>query len=195
MEALRKKIREEGRVTENDILKVDAFLNHQLDVAFLNEIGKEFRRIFADRTFTKILTIEASGIAIASIVAQYFGVPVLFAKKSRSQNIDGDTFRSEVTSYTYEKKAFTITVSKKFLNENDKVLIIDDFLAEGNALKGLIDVVKQSNAHVEAIGIVIEKAYQSGGKTLRAEGFDIVSLARIAEMKNGSLTFVEDEEE
>ncbi|HCY06632.1 MAG TPA: xanthine phosphoribosyltransferase, partial [Erysipelotrichaceae bacterium] len=175
MQLLKEKIINEGKVKEGNILKVDNFLNHRLDIQFLQEVGKEFKRIFSDVNINKILTIEASGIAIASIVAQYFdNIPVVFAKKAKSQNLDGDLYTSTVKSYTYSKN-YTITVAQKFLKKNDNILIIDDFLAEGNAMKGLIDVVNQSKANVAGVGIVIEKGYQNGGKDLRNMGIRVES--------------------
>ncbi len=188
MELLKEKILTDGVVREGNILKVDNFLNHQIDIAFMNEIGKEFKRVFADKEVTKILTIEASGIAIASIAAQYFNVPVLFAKKAKSANLDGDLYRSTVKSYTYGKE-YTITVSKKFLNENDKVIIIDDFLANGAALNGLLDVAKQAGASVEGLGIVIEKGFQGGGDALRRAGYNLHSLAVIESMEDCKIVF------
>lgn len=188
MELLEKRILEDGIVKEGNILKVDSFLNHQLDIGLLNEIGKEFRRLFADRKITKILTIEASGIAIASVAAQYFNVPVLFAKKAKSQNLDGELYTSVVHSYTYGKD-YTITVSKKFLSEQDHILIIDDFLAVGKALTGLLDVAHQAGASVEGIGIVVEKGFQEGGRKLRRQGYNLHSLAIIDSMENGNLVF------
>lgn len=188
MELLENKILQDGLVKEGNILKVDSFLNHQLDINLLNEIGKEFKRHFGDAPITKILTIEASGIAIASVAAQYFNVPVLFAKKAKSQNLDGELYTSVVHSYTYGKD-YTITVSKKFLNENDRVIIIDDFLAVGKALNGLLDVVNQAGASVEGIGIVIEKGFQNGGKELREKGYNLHSLAIIDSMEEGKIVF------
>ena len=188
MQLLKDRILNDGIVREGNILKVDNFLNHQIDVAFLNEIGKEFKRLFRDKNITKIMTIEASGIAIASITAQYFDVPVLFAKKAKSKNLDGELYTSTVKSYTYGKE-YTITVAKKFLNENDHVLILDDFLANGAALNGLIDVVKQSGATVEGLGTVIEKGFQGGGVKLRREGYGLHSLAIIESMENCIIRF------
>lgn len=188
MELLKEKILKDGVVREGNILKVDNFLNHQIDIEFMNEIGKEFAKLFADRKITKIMTIEASGIAIASITAQYFNVPVLFAKKAKSKNLDGELYTSIVKSYTYGKE-YTITVSKKFLGENDRILIIDDFLANGAALSGLIDVAKQAGASVEGIGIVIEKGFQGGGDKLREKGYNLHSLAVIDSMENCEIIF------
>ncbi len=188
MELLEKRILQDGTVKEGNILKVDSFLNHQLDVELLNEIGKEFKRLFADKKITKILTIEASGIAIASVAAQYFGVPVLFAKKSKSQNLDGELYTSVVHSYTYGKD-YTITVAKKFLSPREHILIIDDFLAVGKALNGLLDIAAQAGATVEGIGIVVEKGFQEGGKNLRRQGYNLHSLAIVDSMENGKLVF------
>ena len=188
MELLKEKILKDGVVRAGNILKVDSFLNHQLDIAFLNEIGKEMYRIFGDKGITKILTIEASGIAIASVAAHYFNVPVLFAKKAKSQNLDGDLYTSVVKSYTYGKE-YTITVSKKFLNSDEKLLIVDDFLANGAALTGLIDVAKQAGASIEGLGIVIEKGFQGGGDKLREEGYNLHSLAIIESMDDNSIVF------
>ncbi|MGP1568278.1 MAG: xanthine phosphoribosyltransferase [Peptoanaerobacter stomatis] len=191
MKLLEQKILSEGRVKEGNILKVDEFLNHKLDIAFLNEIGKEFKKIFADKKIDKILTIEASGIAIACIAAQYFdNVPVVFAKKAKSQNLDGDCYTSVVESFTY-KKSFTITVAEKFLKKGEKILIIDDFLAEGKAVRGLIDVINQAGAIIEGVGIVIEKGFQTGGKDLRALGLNVQSLCIIESMENGKVQFRE----
>ena len=188
MKLLKEKILKDGVVREGNILKVDNFLNHQIDIEFMNEIGKEFYRLFADKNITKILTIEASGIAIASITAQYFNVPVLFAKKAKSKNIDGDLYTSVVKSYTYGKE-YTITVAQKFLGSEERVLIIDDFLANGAALNGLIDVVKQAGASVEGLGIVIEKGFQHGGDKLREEGYNLHSLAIVESMDNCEIVF------
>lgn len=188
MELLEKRILQDGTVKEGNILKVDSFLNHQLDVELLNEIGKEFKRLFADKKITKILTIEASGIAIASVAAQYFGVPVLFAKKAKSQNLDGELYTSVVHSYTYGKD-YTITVAKKFLSPQEHILIIDDFLAVGKALTGLLDIAGQAGATVEGIGIVVEKGFQEGGKNLRRKGYNLHSLAIVDSMENGKLVF------
>ncbi|MBR5520979.1 MAG: xanthine phosphoribosyltransferase [Oscillospiraceae bacterium] len=190
MELLKNKILTDGIVREGNILKVDNFLNHQLDIEFLNELGKEFYRIFGDKNITKILTIEASGIAIASVTAQYFKVPVLFAKKAKSMNLDGNLYTSSVKSYTYGKE-YTITVAKKFLNENERLLIIDDFLANGAALTGLIDVANQAGASVEGLGIVIEKGFQGGGDKLREEGYNLHSLAIVDSMDDCNIVFRE----
>jgi xanthine phosphoribosyltransferase len=188
MEKLKKKILSEGRVVGDDILKVDNFLNHQLDIVFLNEIGKEFKNRFKNDEITKILTIEASGIAIASIAAQYFNVPVVFAKKVESKNLDKETYQSDVYSFT-KGKTYKIRVSKKYLNKEDKILIIDDFLANGKALLGLKDLVEQANATFVGAGIVIEKGFQKGGDSVRESGIRVESLAIIDSMKNGEIIF------
>lgn len=191
MKLLEQRILQDGIVKEGNILKVDSFLNHQIDVKLMNEIGQELKNIFGHKPITKILTIEASGIAAATIAAQYFDVPVLFAKKAKSQNLDGDLYTSVVRSFTYGKD-YTITVSKKFLNENDHVLIIDDFLAVGSAMKGLIDVCEQAGATVEGIGIMVEKGFQEGGKYLREAGYDLHSMAIIEKMEGTTITFREE---
>ncbi len=164
-------------------MKVDSFLNHQMDIQLFNEIGKEFKRLFAACPINKILTIEASGIGIACIVAQYFDVPVVFAKKAQSINIDGEVYSTKIESFTH-KKIYDVIVSKKFLNENDKVLIIDDFLANGCALAGLIDLVKSAGASIEGIGIVVEKGFQKGGDLIRSKGVRLESLAIIEGMND-----------
>lgn len=189
MESLKQKILNEGRVKEGNILKVDNFLNHRLDIIFLNEIGKEFKSLFSDVKIDKILTIEASGIAIASITSQHFdNVPVVFAKKAKSQNLDGECYTSNVHSYTYGKD-FTITVAQKFISPGDNVLVIDDFLAEGQAIRGLIDVLNQAKANIQGVGIVIEKGFQSGGKYLREQGIKLESLCIIDSMNDGNISF------
>ncbi|MGN0595860.1 MAG: xanthine phosphoribosyltransferase [Ruminiclostridium sp.] len=181
MELLKERIRKDGIVKEGNILKVDSFLNHQMDVELFGEIGKEFKRRFSDCEINKILTIEASGIGIACIAAQSFNCPVVFAKKTESKNIDGEVLTSKVTSYT-KGKVYDIIVSKKFLSPEDKVLIIDDFLANGCALLGLADIVKQSGAELVGAGIVIEKGFQVGGKLVREKGIRVESLAIIDSM-------------
>lgn len=190
MKLLKDRILKDGKIAPGGILKVDEFLNHQIDVALLNEIGKEFKRRFHDKEVTKILTIEASGIGIACITAQYFNVPVVFAKKSKSKNISGEVYKSTVYSFTH-KIQNEIIVSKKFLSKNDKVLIIDDFLANGKALLGLLDIIEQAGAAVLGIGIVIEKNFQSGGEIIRSKGIQLESLAIIESMDDNSLKFKE----
>lgn len=176
MQLLMDRIRKDGVVKQGNVLKVDAFLNHQMDIDLLNEIGKEFKRRFADANITKILTIEASGIGIACIVAQYFHVPVVFAKKTQSVNIDGDVYTTQVESFTH-KRTYDVIVSKRFLGPDDHVLIIDDFLANGCALVGLIELVSSAGASVEGIGIVVEKGFQAGGEVIREMGMHLESLA------------------
>ena len=181
MKLLKDRINKDGIIKEGNILKVDSFLNHQIDIKLLNEIGKEFKRRFANEEVTKILTIEASGIAIACIAAQYFNVPVVFAKKSKTTNIAGDVYTTKVESFTHQK-VYDIMVSKDFLNEGDKVLILDDFLANGQALIGLSQLVKDAGAEVVGAGIVIEKGFQNGGKMIREQGIHLESLAIIDKM-------------
>ena len=192
MKLLEEKILKEGKVLPGNILKVDGFLNHRIDVKFMCEIGKEFKRLFADCGINKILTIEASGIGIACGVAQHFNVPVVFAKKSKSINIEGEMYTAEVESFTHKNKNQVI-VSKRFLNEDDHVLIIDDFLANGCALQGLIQIVQQAGATVEGIGIAVEKGFQTGGKIIRNLGFHLESLAIMEEMdwETGEIKFRE----
>ena len=184
MEQLKQRIREEGKIRgTNEILKVYSFLNHQMDVAFLGEIGKAFRDRFADCQVDRILTIEASGIAIAYGASQAFGnLPLVFAKKNKTKNIAGDVYISQVESFTQSKRPYNIFVSKDFLHAGEKVLIIDDFLANGSALHALIEIVHQAGAEVVGAGIVIEKAFQPGGELLRKEGVRVESLARIQSM-------------
>ena len=176
MNFLEERILKDGIVKEGNVLKVDDFLNHQMDVALLDEIGREFYRRFADVSVTKILTIEASGIAIAYATARCFGVPLVFAKKSKSINIDGDTYSAEVESFTHKNKN-TVIVSKKFLNPGDNILIVDDFLANGCALQGLISITETAGANVAGIGIAIEKGFQHGGTMIRNFGYHLESLA------------------
>ncbi len=181
MELLKQRIREDGIVKGTDVLKVDSFLIHQMDVALFEEIGKEFLRRFDGCGVNKILTIEASGIGIACVTAQFFHCPVIFAKKSKTKNISGEVYTTKVKSFTHGNVADVI-VSRQFLGPEDKVLIIDDFLANGAALEGLIDLVSQSGAQLAGAGIVIEKAFQPGGDRLRAKGVKVESLARVKSM-------------
>lgn len=181
MQLLEKKICEEGKILDSDILKVDSFLNHQMDVDFLCQLGKEFYRLYADCGVNKILTIEASGIGIACLTAQFFHCPVLFAKKSKTLNLSGQLWTSKVHSYTHNTD-HDVVVSKNHLRKGDRVLIIDDFLANGSALTALLDICKQAGAEVVGAGIVIEKAYQEGGKRIRSSGVRVESLARIVSM-------------
>ena len=176
MNFLEERIIKDGIVKEGNVLKVDSFLNHQMDISLFEQMGEEFKRRFADKTINKILTIEASGIGIACVVAKYFNVPVVFAKKSKSINIEGEMYIAEVESLTHKCRNQVI-VSKKFLNSDDKVLIIDDFLANGCALQGLISIVNEAGGTVEGIGIAIEKGFQSGGRIIRNLGYQLDSLA------------------
>lgn len=190
MDLLKEKILNEGQVYAGNILKVDCFLNHQIDCSFLHEVGKEFHRLFKDEGVNKILTIEASGIAIGAMVAQEFGCPLVFAKKNKTKNIAGDVYTAPVESFTHGT-TYNIMVSKKFLNEGDKVLIVDDFLAIGNALNGLISLVKESGAELAGCGAVIEKGYQHGGDKLREQGIKVESLAIVESMdaETGAVVF------
>lgn len=190
MELLKQRIIKDGNVKEGNVLKVDSFLNHQMDINLINEIGKEFKRLFENKEINKILTIEASGIGIACITAQYFNVPVVFAKKSKSINLDGESYATKIESFTH-KKTYDVIVSKKYLNKNDKILVIDDFLANGYAVEGLIDIINNSGATLQGVGIVIEKGFQNGGKLLRQKGINLRSLAIIDEMdcKNKIIKF------
>ena len=190
MNFLEQRIMKDGIVKPGNVLKVDSFLNHQMDVALMDEMGKEFKRRFAGKTITKVLTIEASGIAIACSVAREFGVPMVFAKKSKSINIDGDMYVAEVESFTHKNKNQVI-VSKKFLSADDHVLIIDDFLANGCALQGLISITEAAGATVEGLGIAIEKGFQIGGRVIRNLGYHLESLAIVESMDadTGTITF------
>ena len=188
MVLLEERIRKDGKLFPGDILKVDSFLNHQMDIDLLNDIGKEFHRLYQDCGVNKILTIEASGIGIACITAQYFHCPVLFAKKTKTKNIAAAVYKTEVKSYTHGT-TYDVIVSKEFLKKGDRVLIIDDFLAEGNALAGLVDLCRQAGAVVAGCGIAIEKAFQPGGERLRQAGVRVESLAMIDSMDNGEIKF------
>ena len=192
MNFLEERILKDGIIKEGNVLKVDSFLNHQMDIDLFNEIGREFKKRFEGKEINKILTIEASGIGIACIAAQHFHVPVVFAKKSQSINLEGEMLVAEVESFTHKCKN-NVIVAKKFLNPEDKVLIIDDFLANGCALQGLIQLVQSAGASVEGIGIVIEKGFQSGGRIIRNLGFQLESLAIIEKMNaaDGSVVFRE----
>ena len=181
MNFLEERILKDGIVKEGNVLKVDSFLNHQMDINLFKQMGEEFKRRFADKNINKIMTIEASGIGIACVVASYFDVPVVFAKKSQSINIDGDVYVAEVESFTHKNKNQVI-VSKRFLGPEDHVLIIDDFLANGCALQGLISIVAQAGGTVEGIGIAVEKGFQSGGRMIRNLGYQLESLALVESM-------------
>ena len=194
MNFLEERIARDGVIKEGNVLKVDSFLNHQMDVKLLDEIGKEFYNRFADKPITKVLTIEASGIAIAYPVARCFGVPMVFAKKAKSINIDGDVYSADVESFTHKNKNRVI-VSKKFLSPDDHVLIVDDFIANGCALQGLISITESAGAVVEGIGIAIEKGFQYGGRSIRNLGYHLESLAIVESMDHVSqtITFRESE--
>ncbi len=195
MNFLEERILRDGVVREGNVLKVDSFLNHQMDIELFDEIGKEFKKRFKDCDINKIITIEASGIGIACVAAKHFGVPVVFAKKSKSINIEGDVYMAEVESFTHKCKN-QVVVSKSFLNSDDRVLIIDDFLANGCALQGLISIVNDAGAKVEGIGIVIEKGFQNGGRTIRNLGYHLESLAIVESMdaERSTVTFANQEE-
>ena len=192
MNFLEERILKDGVVKEGNVLKVDSFLNHQMDIDLFNEMGKEWKKRFEGKEINKILTIEASGIGIAAVVAQHFGVPVVFAKKAKSVNLEGEMYVAEVESFTHKNKNKVI-VAQKFLNEDDHILIIDDFLATGCALQGLIQIVQSSGATVEGIGIAIEKGFQTGGRMIRNLGFQLESLAIVEEMnwETGEIKFRE----
>ena len=181
MELLKERIRKDGVIKEGNVLKVDNFLNHQMDIGLFNEIGREFKRRFADERIDKILTIEASGIGIAAIAAQYFGVPVVFAKKAQSINLDGTMLSAPVESFTH-KRRYEVIVASRFLRPGENILIIDDFLANGCALQGLISIVAQAGGTVEGIGIAVEKGFQSGGRMIRNLGYQLESLAIVESM-------------
>lgn len=187
---LQKKILTDGVIKPGNVLKVDSFLNHQIDVPFISQLGKEFKELFTDKPVDKILTIEASGIGIACLTAVYFGVPVVFAKKSAGSNMDADVYATEVKSFTHNKVNHVV-VSKKYLNEGEHILIMDDFLANGCAVEGLMDLVSQAGGIVEGVGICIEKGFQGGGDALRSKGVNLKSLAIIEKMDaaTGTITF------
>ena len=192
MNCLEEKILKDGIVKEGNVLKVDSFLNHQMDIELFNEMGKEWKRRFEGKNINKILTIEASGIGIACVAAQHFGVPVVFAKKAKSINLEGEMYTAEVESFTHKNKNQVI-VAKKFLGPDDHVLLIDDFLANGCALQGLIQIVQSAGGTVEGIGIAIEKAFQTGGRSIRNLGYQLESLAIVEDMnwETGEIIFRE----
>ncbi|MCI5579438.1 MAG: xanthine phosphoribosyltransferase [Oscillospiraceae bacterium] len=181
MQLLEERINKDGVVKEGGVLKVDSFLNHQIDIDLYNKIGKEFRRLFPDKGINKILTIEASGIGIACITAQYFHCPVVFAKKAQSINIDGEVYSTSIDSFTH-KRTYNVIVSKRFITPDDNILIVDDFLANGCALLGLIDIVQSAGAKIAGAGIVIEKGFQKGGELVRSKGIHVESLAIVDDM-------------
>lgn len=188
MKLLEDKIRSEGTAVGSDILKVDMFLNHQIDPVLIDEMGKEFCRLFKDCGATKVVTVESSGISIAVAAARYLGIPALFAKKAAHKNVGNDVYSAKCYSFTHGNE-YTMNVSKKYLDCDDKVLIIDDFMAGGNACNALIDIINQAGAEVVGIGIAIEKGFQPGGKMLREKGYKVRSLAIIESMNDGNITF------
>ena len=190
MQLLKDRIRKDGKIKEGNVLKVDSFLNHQMDVKLFQEIGKEFKRRFEGEEITKILTIEASGIGIACVAAEVFDVPVVFAKKTQTKNIAGDVYTTKVESFTHGR-VYDIIVSREFLGKGDKVLLIDDFLANGKALEGLAELVKKSGAELVGAGVVIEKGFQVGGDIIRSKGIHLESLAIVESMdeKTGEVVF------
>ena len=190
MELLKERIRRDGRIKDDQIIKVDGFLNHQIDISLVEEIAREFKRLFANEKITKIITIEASGIAIACFTALQFNVPLVFAKKSESKNIDGEVYMTNVTSFT-RGRDYTVILEKRYLSADDRIIIIDDILATGKAQRGLLDISAQAGAQVAGIGVVIEKGFQGGGDALRKAGYNVQSLAIIDNMRNGVLTFRE----
>ena len=190
MKLLEERIRKDGVIKPGNVLKVDSFLNHQMDVELFDAMGAEFKRLFAENPINKILTIEASGIGIACVVAQHFHVPVVFAKKSQSINLDGESYITKVESFTH-KRTYDVIVSKKYLNPEDHILIIDDFLANGCAVNGLIDLIRSAGATVEGVGIAIEKGFQEGGRLIREKGIHVESLASVESMNDetGEIVF------
>ncbi|MBQ9866480.1 MAG: xanthine phosphoribosyltransferase [Lachnospiraceae bacterium] len=191
MHLLEERIRKDGVVKAGNVLKVDSFLNHQMDIALFNEMGKEWKRLFEGIKVNKILTIEASGIGIAAIAAQYFDAPVVFAKKTMTINLDGELYTTQVESFTHQR-VYNVVISKRFLTPNDHVLIIDDFLANGNAINGLMEMIKQAGATLAGVGIAIEKGFQNGGRALREKGIKLESLAVIKSMDDvkGTIEFM-----
>nr|WP_300003441.1 xanthine phosphoribosyltransferase [Tissierella sp.] len=188
MDILKKRIIEDMRVLEGEIIKVDSFLNHQVDIKLVNQMGEEFQRRFKDVRIDKIFTAEVSGIAIASIVAQYFDVPMVFARKTESRNLDKDKYESEVYSYT-KGKTYKIMVSKRYMKKDENILIIDDFLANGKAVEGLIEIIDKAEANLVGVGVAIEKGFQEGGKVLREQGVRLESLAIIDSINDGQVIF------
>lgn len=192
MNVLQERIKKEGKVLPGNIIKVDGFLNHRVDVKLMREMAKEFGRLFDLTGITAVLTVEASGIALATICAGEFGVPMIFAKKAKSDNIEGGLYKSEIFSYTYKKKV-TLLMSKQWLGPNDKVLIIDDFLANGEALHGLVDIIEQAGAQLIGMGVAVEKGFQPGGARLRSEGVNLHSLAIIEKADENGIVFRNEE--
>ena len=191
MQQLKERILREGRVLPGNIVKVDGFLNHRVDTALMGDIADEFARYFDTNNITMVLTAEASGIALATVCAQKYGVPMVFAKKAKSDNIEGGLYQSDIFFYTYKKKV-TLIVAQEWLGPDDKVLIIDDFMAKGYAMRGLIDIVQKAGAQLMGIGIAVEKGFQDGGDSLRREGYDVHSLAIIDAVDGGKIVFRED---
>lgn len=191
MDILKERIRREGRILPGNIVKVDGFLNHRVDTALMGQIADEFARYFDTKNITMVLTAEASGIALATVCAQRYGVPMVFAKKAKSDNIEGGLYQSDIFSYTYKKKV-TLIVAQEWLRPEDKVLIIDDFMAKGYAMRGLIDIVQKAGAQLMGIGVAVEKGFQDGGDSLRREGYDVHSLAIIDSVDNDQIIFRED---
>ena len=192
MKELKERIVKEGRVLPGNIIKVDGFLNHRIDMRLMRAMAKEFCSYFGDKGVTMVMTVEASGIALASVVAEEFGVPLLFAKKAKSDNIEGGLVKSEIFSYTYKKKV-TLIVSAEWIGPDDKVLVVDDFMANGEAIRGLVEIVEQVGAELVGIGIAIEKGFQGGGDRLRARGVDVYSLAIVEHAEPGNIVFREGE--
>ena len=191
MQQLKERILREGRVLPGDIIKVDGFLNHRVDTALMSDMADEFAKYFDVKNITMVLTAEASGIALATICAQRYGVPMVFAKKAKSDNIEGGLYQSDIFSYTYKKKV-TLLVSQDWITKDDRVLIIDDFMAKGYAMRGLIDIVNKAGATLAGIGVAVEKGFQDGGDSLRREGYPIKSLAIIDSVDDGVIRFRED---
>ena len=188
MEALEQRIRQDGKILPGHIIKVDGFLNHQIDTKFVGELADEFARLFDVTRATKILTAEASGIGLAAVCSYKWGIPMVFAKKAKSDNIEGGLYKSEIFSYTY-KKAVTLICSKDWITENDRVIIVDDFMANGQAMRGLLDIVNQSGAELISIGCAIEKGFQDGGDSLRRDGYNLQSLAIIEKADENGFEF------
>ena len=195
MQLLEDRIQKEGKILPGNIVKIDGFLSHRVDTVLLRELAKEFRRLFPDDGITGILTVEASGIALGTVCAEEFGVPLIFAKKAKSDNIEGGLYKSDIYSYTY-KKHVTLIVASQWIGPNDRILIIDDFLANGEALRGLTEIVEQAGAELVGIGVAVEKGFQPGGKNLRARGINMHSLAIIdaVDDENGTFTFRKQEQ-
>lgn len=193
MRLLQERIRQEGEVLPGNIIKIDGFMNHRVDTKLMREIAKEFKRLFPTEGLTAVLTVEASGIPLATICAEELGIPMVFAKKAKSDNIEGGLYQSDIFSYTYKRK-FTLLVSRQWLGKDDKVLIVDDFLANGEALRGLVEIVEQAGAELVGIGVAVEKGFQPGGKRLREEGHNLKSLAIIESADETGIVFRDEED-